>query len=426
MGSREQSVVWRGVGLVAVAVGLLLAALASCGRRQAQQEMPAPPPPSVTVAEVALQTIPVYLDYVGITAAVRTVDIRPRVEGFLQKRAFTEGADVQEGELLFVIDPSPFEAALEAAQAQLARDEAALAAAQAQLAKDKAALAFAREQVERYRSLAAQEFVTREAFDTYRTQADQAAAAVAADNAAINQATAAIKADRAAITQARLNLSYCTIRAPLSGRIGRALVDVGNLVGPAENTVLASIVQLDPIYVYFSVSSRDIPQLVKHQQRAALPATVMLADQSPHPPQGKVDFLNNTLDAATATLKMRAVVPNPEKTLLPGQYVRVRLLLTEKADALLVPAQAVGEDQGGQYVLVVGQGDTVEKRGIVAGATYRSLRVVESGLKAAERVIIEGLQKVQAGSVVQPKLVSPSAGDTTPATATPAAPEASK
>jgi multidrug efflux pump subunit AcrA (membrane-fusion protein) len=426
MGNHEQRWLWGCARRVVFTVGLMVIGLLGCGRQQATQEMAAPPPPGVTVAAVTQQTIPIYLDYIGSTAAVRSVDIRARVEGFLQKRAFTEGADVKEGDLLFGIDPSPFQAALEQAQAQLAGDEAALAGVQAQLLKDKASLAYAREQVERYRSLANQEFVTREAFDNYRTQADQAAAAVAADNAAINQATAAIKADRAAITQAKLNLSYCTIRAPMSGRIGRALVDVGNLVGPGENSVLASIVQLDPIYVYFSASARELAQIVKHQQQGELPATVMLANQSTHPHQGKVDFLNNTMDAATATLKMRAIAPNPEKTLFPGQYARVRLLVARKPDALLVPAQAVGDDQAGQYVLVVGQDNKVERRSIVAGATYQSLRVVEKGVQATERVITEGFQKVQAGIVVQPKLAAPTDGARTPATAAPVAQEASK
>jgi RND family efflux transporter MFP subunit len=410
MGSHEQSWLWRGTGLVAGTVGLMLVVLTGCGRQQAVHEMPAPPPPGVTVVAVTQQTIPLYLDYIGSTAAVRSVDLRARVEGFLQKRGFTEGGDVKEDDLLFVIDPSPFQAALEQAQAQLARDEAALAGAQAQLVKDKASLAFARDQVERYRSLAEQEFVTKEAFDNYRTLADQAAAAVAVDNAAINQATAAIKADGAAITQTKLNLSYCTIRAPLSGRIGRALVDVGNLVGPGENAVLASIVQLDPIYVYFSASSRELSQIVKYQQQGKLPVTVTLADQSTHPHQGKVDFLNNTIDTATATLKMRAVVPNPEKTLLPGQYTRVRLLVAQQSDALLVPAEAVGDDQVGQYVFVVGPDNKVEKRSIVAGITYQSMRVVDKGVKAAERVITEGMQKVQPGIVVQPKLADQANG----------------
>jgi multidrug efflux pump subunit AcrA (membrane-fusion protein) len=426
MGSRERGWLWTGRWAVALAAGLMLVTLASCGRQQEQQAMPALPPPVVTVAAVTQQAIPVYLDYVGTTAAVRSVDIRARVEGFLQKRAFTEGADVKQGDLLFGIDPSPFQAALEQAQAQLAGDEAALERAQAQLVRDKASLAFAREQVERYRSLAAQEFVTREAFDNYRSQADQAAAAVAADNAAINQAMAAIKADRAAITQARLNLSYCTIHAPMDGRIGRTLVHVGNLVGGMQDTVLATVIQLDPVHVYFSASERDLPQIMKHQQQGAIAVTVVLSDQSPHPHQGKVDFFDNTVDATTATRKMRATIPNPEKTLLPGQYARVRLLLTQKSDALLVPAQAVGDDQGGQYVLIVGQDNKVEKRSIVAGATYRGMRVVEKGVQAGDRAIIEGLQKVQSGIVVQPKLAAPTEDPKPPTASAPPAQEASK
>ena len=362
-------------GAVVLAFGFTCAALAGCDRKR---EGP-PPVPAVTVAEVTQQTIPVYLEYVGTTEAVRSVDIRARVEGFLQRRAFTEGADVKEGDLLFIIDPSPYQAQLESAMAQLAKDEAALA--------------YAQKQVERYRPLLDKEFVTREAFEQFRTKAEEAAAAVAGD--------------RAAVKQAGLNLSYCTMRAPLNGRIGEAVVKVGNLVGPGQNTVLARIVQLDPIYVYFSASERELPQMRKQQEREELLVTAALPDESTHPHRGRVDFFSNTVDPLTATIKLRAVVPNPGKTLLPGQYARVRLLLGNKPDALLIPERAIQQDQGGASVFVVSQDNRVQGRGVVVGAAHQGMRVIERGVTLGERVIIEGLQKVRPGMEVQPKLTSP-------------------
>ena len=406
---------------------IALVFLAGCEKKK----QAAADPPAVKVAPAVQRTIPVYGEYPGTLEAVNSVDIRARVEGFLDKRTFTDGADVKQGDLLFVIDQRPFRAALDQAEAQLARDEANLAQARAQLAqseanlararaqlvKDEAVLAYAQEQVERYRPLAEREFVTREAFDRYQTQAKEAVAAVGADHAAIKaalaaleaaratieQAVALVAADRAAVTQAQLNLSYTTMSAPVSGRIGKRQVDVGNLVGAGKDTLLASIVQLDPIYVYFSPGERDLPTLLAQRGKGSLTVTVALAGQAPHPHQGRVDFIDNTVAPSTGTVKVRAVIPNPERLLLPGQFAQVRLLMGSRPDTVLVPEQAIVEQQGGRAVFVVGADKKVELRAVVTGTTHDGLRVIEQGVKPGEEVIIDGLQKVRAGMVVDPK-----------------------
>jgi RND family efflux transporter MFP subunit len=412
---------------VAVLAGLVL--LAACERKK---EAAPPPPPSLKVVAAVQKSVPLYGEFVGTLVAVKTVDIRARVEGFLAKRDFVDGADVKEGQILFVIDQKPFLAALAQAVAQLARDEANhaqakaqlaqsianLAKAEAQLAGDEANLSYAREQVERYRPLAAREFVTTEAFHQTETLARGAAATVESDKAAIkaaaaaadasraavDQAAATIQADRAAITQAELNLSYTTMYAPTAGRIGRRQVDVGNLVGASgqQNTLLATIVQLDPIYVYFAVPERDARNLLS-QRTGSLPVTVTMAGQAPHPQPGRVDFVNNTVDPTTGTFQVRATVANREGLLLPGQYAQVRLLMGTRPDAILVPEQAILEEQGGQSVLVVGSDKKVQRRKVTAGTAFEGLRIIETGLKAGEDVLVEGLQKVQPGMVIDPK-----------------------
>jgi multidrug efflux system membrane fusion protein len=362
---------------VIICLASSISLISGCDRKQERA-----PSSVVTVARVEEMTVPIYLNYVGNTQAVRSVDIVARVEGFLWERNFTDGADVKEGDLLFVIDPRQYQAALDNARGQLAEDEAALA--------------YAREQVERYRPLAEKQYITRDAFDQYVTK--------------VKEAEAAVKADRANVKLAELNLSYCRMYAPFDGRIGQRLVDVGNVVGSTQGfgatTKLATLVQLDPIYVYFSPTERDLPEILRKRNEGDLLATVILPDESIHPHQGKVDFIDNTVDSTTATITMRAVVPNPEKILLPGQYAKIRLLLTTKPNAIVVPEQAVSEDQEGLYVLVVGQDNKVEERSVVAGTAYNGMRVIEDGVKPGELVIIEGLQKVKPGSLVQTKLAS--------------------
>lgn len=348
-----------------------------CGgcKEEQKQPPPAPAPPEVTVERVTLHTVPVYLSYVATTEAVRTVDIRARVEGFLEKRMFVEGADVKKGDLVFIIEKAPYQAELEKSLAQLTRD--------------KAALSFATEQVKRYRPLAEKDFVTQEALDQYETKAREAAAAV--------------KEDEARIRQDRLNLSYCTMYSPLDGRIGRTLVNVGNLVGAGgEKTKLATIVQMDPLYVYFSPSEKDLRLILKYRKKKDIPVDIILSDGSTHPHPGKVDFIDNRADPKANTVNMRAVVPNPEETLLPGVYVQARLFLCDVSDAPLIPEKAIAEDQTGTYVYVVGKESKVEKRQVKAGFLYNHKKIIWKGLRAGDLVITEGLQRIRPGMVVRP------------------------
>jgi RND family efflux transporter MFP subunit len=190
--------------------------------------------------------------------------------------------------------------------------------------------------------------------------------------------------------------------APTSGRIGRRQQDVGNLVGSGQSTLLATIVQLDPIYVYFSVSERDLTRVLAQRGTGALTVTVALAGRPDHPEPGRVDFVNNSVDPTTGTFQVRATVPNRERGLLPGQYAQVRLHMGNRLDSILVPEQALMEEQGGQSVLVVGADRKVERRSVVTGPTFEGQRVIERGLEAGEEVVIDGLQKAPPGAVVNP------------------------
>ncbi|MCF8085079.1 MAG: efflux RND transporter periplasmic adaptor subunit [Deltaproteobacteria bacterium] len=354
----------------------LLAPVCLTGCKKEKQQPRKASTPVVTVEPVELKTVPVYLHYVATTQAVKTVTLKARVEGFLMERRFTEGADVEKGALVFVIERAPYEAALEKYKAQLE--------------KDKAALAFAREQVDRYRPLAQEDFVTRETLDNYVTRMKEAAAAV--------------EADRAMIKQAELDLSYCTMYAPIQGRIGRTLVNVGNLVGAGgQDTQLATIVQLDPIYAYFSPSEKDFRQILKYRKCKDMPVDIILSDGSTHPHSGKVDFIDNTADPQANTINMRAVVPNPEETLLPGIYVQARVYLCDVSDTPVITEKAIAEDQTGSYVYVVGKDNKVEKRSIQTGFVYNRQKIIWKGLKKGERIITEGLQMVRPGMTVQPQ-----------------------
>ncbi len=362
--------------IIFLAAFTLFAAFALWGcKKDKKNQPPAPPPPTVTVEKVVLKTVPVYLKYVATTQSIRTVDIRARVEGFLEERRFVEGADVNEGDVIFVIEKAPYEAELEMSLAQLAQD--------------KASLSFAKDQVKRYKPLAEQDFVTQESLEDYVTKAREAAAMV--------------KADLAKIKQNRLNLGYCTMYSPLNGRIGRTLVNVGNLVGAGQDTKLATIVQLDPLYVYFSPSEKDLRLILKYRQEKDIPVDIILSDGTTHPHPGKVDFIDNTADPQANTINMRAVIPNPEKALLPGIYVQAKLFLCDVPNTPLITEKAIAEDQTGMYVYVVGKDNKVEKRQIKAGFLYKHRKIIRKGLKAGDRVITEGLQMVRPGMVVTPK-----------------------
>jgi len=359
--------------IIFLAMFTFFTAFALWGCKKENKQGAAPPPPTVTVEKVTLETVPVHLKYVATTESIKTVDIRARVEGFLEERRFIEGADVNKGDIVYVIEKAPYEAELEMSLAQLAQD--------------RAAFSFARDQVKRYKPLAEQDFVTQESLEDYETKAREAAAAV--------------KADLAKIKQNRLNLGYCTMYSPLNGRIGRTLVNVGNLVGAGQDTKLATIVQLDPLYVYFSPSEKDLRLIMKYRQEKNIPVDITLSDGTTHPHPGKVDFIDNTADPMANTINMRAVIPNPDMTLLPGIYVQARLFLCDVPDTPLISEKAISEDQTGMYVYVVGDGNKVEKRPVKVGFLYKHQKIIWKGLKAGDRVITDGLQMIRPGMTVQ-------------------------
>jgi RND family efflux transporter MFP subunit len=392
----------------------------------------------VTVVAAAQRTVPRYGQYVGQTEAVRTVDIRARVEGFLERQVARDGAEVKAGELLFVIDPRPFEAALRQAQATVARDtaqlrqaeaaltqrEADVQQAQANLERDLAQLENARTQERRYRTLVEQELVATEQYDQIRTnmtalqatvQADRAAvenarASLAAARATIENARAAVRADEAAVDSVRLQLGYTEIRSPLDGRMGRAEVRMGSLVGRSDSTLLATVSTLDPMYVSFSVSEREALQVWRRRQAeasarpGAAPIALTLPDDTAYPHGGRLDFVDRAVDPRTGTLALRAIFPNPERLLQPGQYVRLRALLEERAGAVVVPQAAIQESQGSASLFVVGADRTVQARTVRLGPRVGALWVVEEGVGAGEHVVIKGVQQVRAGMKVEPTL----------------------
>jgi RND family efflux transporter MFP subunit len=364
-----------------LAIGLFLMVLPlGCGR---EPEAPRQFLPQVTVTPVLQRSMPVYLDFVGNLRATEEVEIRARVEGYLIKRAFRDGDDVKKGDLLFLIDPREY-------NAELARSLA-------QLAKDRAALAFARSKVRRFTPLTEKELSPEDTLENWQT--------------VVKERQGSVKAGDAAVELARLNLSYCTIRAPISGRIGRRLVDVGNLVGAGEETLLATIMQMDPIYVYFSPSERQIFQISQQNQEGTLKVNLTLSGGGAYPHPGKLDFIDNRVDPATGTITMRAVIPNPDKLLVPGQYVNVRLFLGEQPEALLVPEKAVGADQGGSYVFVLGPDNVVEQRYVQTGLkSQNNLLLVEKGLKRGEQLVVEGMQLLRPGVKVQPQPLSTQKG----------------
>lgn len=357
----------------AAAAGLAVA----CGGDEAGS----PPPPEVVVVAARLGSMPDRRDYVGNVRAVAEVDVRARVRGYLIEQHFEDGQRVEAGQLLFRIDPVPF--------------EVALAEAKGRLASASAEVRRAEHDYTRAEELFATKVVSVAILDQRRAERD---AARAAEESA-----------QAAVRSAELDLSYCTVSAPIAGRIGRRLVDIGNLVGASgRDTVLARIVQTDPVHVYFAPTELDrldvlqgaregrIPQ----ERVGAIPIELRLGDGHPYPHPGVLDYVDPTIDATRGTVTVRARVPNPDGDLKPGEFVRVTAIFPDVTDAVLVPQRAVQQEQGGTSVLVVGAGDVVESRPVALGVAHDGLQQITSGLAAGERVVVEGVQKARPGGVV--------------------------
>ena len=403
-----------------------LAITAACTSKSKEKHDAAPPPTTVVVAEVQQKTVPIYSEFVGQTTADNTVELRARVEGVLQKVYFREGAPVRKGQLLFTIDKRSFAAAVQSAKAIAAKAVSDLAQAsqrtdvleaQAQLADAQATLTRADQDVNRLAPLAKEKAVTEQDLDAAVATQKSARAIVDAKKANLTNLEAAVKytierakaevsASQARVTQAELELSYCDIYAPLSGVIGFLQVDEGNLVGRGDATLLATISASDPLLVDFSVSEIDFLKLTDPKTvgkgRDKLHFDLLLSDESQHPYQGTFRVLDRTVDPQTGTLKAQATFPNPGSYLRPGQFARVRVAVAERENAILVPARAIQEMQGAKTVMVVDAENKVSLRTIKVGDKADKDVVVLEGLTGGERVIVEGMQKVRPGGVVNP------------------------
>ncbi len=385
---------------------LALALLAGCGGKEGTPgAAPAggmPPPPTVGVLTVAPQVVALQTELPGRVEPVRVAQVRARVNGVVLRRQFVEGSEVVAGQSLFLIDPAPYQAALDSASAQLARAQASLAQASAT--------------VERYRPLAAAQAISQQ--DYVNAQSAQ------------KSAEADVAAGRAAVQTARINLGYAQVTAPIAGRIGRALVTEGALVSAAEATPLALIQQTRTVYVNFTQSSAEVLRLRKamaaNQMRRigsdAVAVRVVLEDGSELPRPGKLLFSDLSVDASSGQVTLRAEVANPDGLLLPGQYVRVRLSQAEMPAAYLLPQQAVTRSAQGDTVLVVGEGNKPTPRPVKVGSSQDGQWVVTGGLNAGDRVIVDGFQKMFApGAPVNPVPWSPAASAAAAAASAPAA-----
>ena len=327
----------------------------------------------VPVTKIVKKTIPIYLEYSARAEAIRNIALQAKVAGYVQQQHVPDGSDVKEGDLLYTIDPRDFQAALDSAKAQLQRDTAALE--------------YARGNVDRGSSLASSGYLDK---NTYEQR-----------TSVLRQAEATLAINQAAIRTAEINLSYTKITAPFPGRLGRNQASVGTLVSPGSST-LNTLVQFDPIYVTFNPSETDLAVIEKARSRGPVQAEVFVPGDDKPRYSGALTFIDNSIDRSTGTIVARATVANEKGTLLPGQYVRVRLAVSERPDALVVPQVALGSSQLGKFVYVVGKDNKAEMRLVSLGPTDGALISVDKGVAEGDSVISGNLQKIGPGSPVQP------------------------
>jgi len=359
-----------------------MAAFAGCGQKPNAQAAGGMPPSEVAVVTIAPERITIANELPGRLEATRIAQVRARVAGIVLKRTFREGSEVKAGDVLFKIDPAPFKAAYDSSAAALAR---------AQATQTQATL-----KVQRYKPLVEVNAISKQDYDDAF--------------AAQKQADADVASSKAALQTAALNLGYATVTSPISGRIGRALVTEGALVGQSDVTQLATVQQLDPIYVNLTQSSNDLLQLQQAMATGQLKTvgkdkakvTLVTDDGRPYPLPGKLLFSDITVDSTTGAITIRAEFPNPNRTLLPGMYVRAKLEQAVNEAAIVVPQQAVMRDLNGSSVLVVDADNKVAARPVKTGAAQGDSWIVTDGLKAGDRVIVEGLQKTKPGAPVKP------------------------
>lgn len=354
--------------------------LTSCGGEPEQQ---IPPPPQVTVSKPLVREIVEWDEYTGRLDAIDSVEVRARVSGYLQSIHFKEGEIIKKGSLLFVIDPRPFQAALNRAVG-----ERELAVARLKLAQDN---------LTRARKLLEARAISKEEFDTRASEVDQAKASV--------------ESAEAVVEEARLNLEFTEVKAPIRGRISREFVTEGNLInGGTGGTLLTTIVSLDPIHVYFEADERSVLKYIRLSRSGSRPSSrevenpvyIALADEEGFPHKGKMDFVDNRMDPNTGTMTGRAIFPNPNLILTPGLFARVRLQGSAKYEAIQIPEEAVGTDQSQKYVLTVDDENIVKYKRVTLGPVVNGLRVVREGISNDDLVITKGIQRARPDSKVDP------------------------
>jgi multidrug efflux system membrane fusion protein len=359
-----------GLQLLAAAALLMTA---GCGRSKVQAAAPAMPPPLVTVVKATAQDVPKYLDEIGRNAAFESVTVTPQVGGRIVERRFRDGENLKRGQLLFVIDPRPYKAQVDAAQATLAQSKAALDLAKIQFARDEEVIG--------------EKAISKQDYDTKKNAVD------------VDQAQ--VEAAQATLETAKLNLEYCYIHSPIDGRAGARLVDVGNVVQP-NATSLLSIQRLDPIYAIFTITESDLPAVQKQMASGMLKAAVRLPSESENAARvGHVEFLDNAVQNGSGTVNLRATMGNPDRHFWPGQFVDVKLVLSTEKGAVLIPNQATQISQKGPFVYVVKADDTTELRPVKLGQRQGDQVVVTEGLAPNERVVLAGQMLIRPGGKVR-------------------------
>ncbi len=353
-----------------VVFAALAAVITGCGKNS-PAEFERPPAP-VTVSAAVSQDVPVYIDAVGKIVAREIVSIQPQVSGRITQIHFTDGADVKPGDALFTIDPRPYQAQLHQAEANLAQAEAALSLAKSSLA--------------RVESVSDPRAVSRQDYDTKKS--------------AVEAADALVKQNRAAVENARLNLDYCTIRAPINGRAGQRAVDIGNVVTANSGSLLV-IQRLDPVYADFTVTENDLTAVQRHLAKRGLRVEVRLPDESADARQGELTFLDNSVQEGTGTVKLRATLANSDRRFWPGRFAKVRLVLDTRADAVLIAAEAAQLSAKGPFVYVIKSDSSAELRPVKLGQRQGDSVVIEEGVKAGEQVVVKGQLGVTPGGKVR-------------------------
>ncbi len=372
--------------LPAIVLPLLLTVVLASGC--APQAAPVPPEPQVSVAEVIERDVSDWDEFTGRIEAIESVEIRPRVSGYIERVAFVEGSIVKKGDLLFVIDPRPYRAELDKAEAELVR-----ARASAELARN---------EVARGDRLLSARAVSQEEYDQ-RVNAGR-------------ESEANVRAAEAAVQTARLNLGFTRVTSPINGRVSKAEVTLGNLVtgGAASSTLLTTVVSIDPIYVAFEGDEQVYLKYAALGQGTELRGSngtrnavrVALANETDFPHEGELVFLDNQLNPATGTIRARALLDNKERRFTPGLFARVRLIGSESHPAIVIDDRAVGTDQSQKFVFVVGENNVVDYRAVKLGRLFDGMRIVQEGLTPGERIVVNGLQRVRPGVTIAPEVVS--------------------